>query len=100
MSYDHNEVQNTVKAAASIMGRRGGMAKSKAKRDACRRNIAHYNAVRTRTAMTPAERKARRKAQRAARLLALAGTDNRLSKTCKYLVESLTTRRTLLFFPQ
>ena len=54
------------KAAA---GRKGGMAKSEAKQAASRRNIAHYNAVRTKTAMTPAERKARRKAQRAARRL-------------------------------
>jgi hypothetical protein len=72
MSYDQNEAQKTVKAAASIMGRRGGMAKSVAKRDACRRNIGHYNALRTATAMTPSERKARRKAQRAARKITRA----------------------------
>jgi len=69
MSYDENDVQKTVKAAAVIMGRHGGMARSKAKRDACRRNIGHYNALRTATAMTQAERKIRRKAQRAARRL-------------------------------
>jgi hypothetical protein len=72
MSYDQNDVQKTVKAAAAIMGRHGGMAKSVAKRDACRRNISHYNAVRTATAMTPSERKARRKAQRAARRITRA----------------------------
>jgi hypothetical protein len=69
MSYDENDAQRTVQAAAAIMGRHGGMAKSAAKQAACRRNIAHYNAIRTKTAMTPAERKIRRKAQRAARRL-------------------------------
>jgi hypothetical protein len=63
------EQASAISYVAAIMGRRGGMAKSKAKRDACRRNIGHYNAARTATAMTPAERKARRKAQRAARRL-------------------------------
>jgi hypothetical protein len=72
MSYDENDVQKTVRAAAAIMGRHGGMAKSAAKQAACRRNIAHYNAVRTATAMTPAERKIRRKAQRLARRITRA----------------------------
>ncbi len=60
---------SAISCAAAIMGRHGGMAKSAAKQAACRRNIGHYNAVRTATAMTPAERKIRRKAQRAARRL-------------------------------
>jgi hypothetical protein len=64
--------EKDLSSAAAIMGRRGGMAKSEAKQTACRRNIAHYNASRTKTAMTPAERKLRRKAQRAARRITRA----------------------------
>jgi hypothetical protein len=64
--------EQDLSSAAAIMGRHGGMARSAAKQASCRRNIAHYNAIRTKTAMTPAERKARRKAQRLARRIARA----------------------------
>jgi hypothetical protein len=66
------EQATAIIAAAAILGRHGGMARSEAKQAACRRNIGHYNAIRTATAMTPAERKARRKAQRAARRITRA----------------------------
>jgi hypothetical protein len=55
-------------SAAAIMGRRGGMVRSDAQNLAAVRNIARHNAMRDQ-AMTPSERKARRKAQRAARRL-------------------------------
>lgn len=69
---DENDVNRTISAAAAIMGRLGGQSKSELKKQTCRRNIAHYNAIRTKTAMTPAERKARRKAQRLARRITRA----------------------------
>ncbi len=63
--------EKDLSSAAAIMGRRGGMVRSEAQNLAAVRNIARRNAMRDQ-AMTPAERKIRRKAQRAARRITRA----------------------------
>jgi hypothetical protein len=74
MSYDQDEL---AKQAASAMGRKGGMAKSEKKTAACRANAKlprskgarEWAALLSRSTPSAAERKARRKAARAARRL-------------------------------